>query len=670
MFVSIRNLRSAVALTLGLCLGNVAWSKPSIQSIAVSPNPLLTGQSFTIAVTASPDATQATAMVDFHPGKPLSLQVPLTQQGLIWTGSGVVPAELKHPDKSGAKVTVQLFDAAHHQEEEVVHVDVDVLSLSADFAGGILTITGDEHDNTLVASRDPAGTILVNGGTVAVTGGLPTIANTTLIRILGLEGNDVLLVDDGNGPMPPASLLGGEGDDTLTGSANADELDGGPGDDTLFGRDGNDSLVGGAGNDTLNGGRGLDQFFGGEGDDEMVWNPGDGSDLVEGEDGEDTLVFNGANVDENVDLSANGQRFRFFRNVGNVTMDCDGIERVVFHALGGADQVIVNSLAGTKVTAVALDLSGAAGAGDGHADTVAVRGTATNDLITLRGSTNGVDVLGLTAAVTIVGGEAGLDELVIDGLGGDDVVDAAAVEAGAIHLTLNGGAGNDTLIGGQGDDTFVWNPGDGSDVLEGQSGQDTMLFNGSNIGEVVELSANGQRLRFFRNVGSITMDCDEIELVRFNALHGADTITINDLNGTSVTNVSLDLAGAPDSGIGDNEPDAVIVTGSAGDDVVTVKGTSAGASVLGLSATVNVAGSDPALDQLIIRTLAGDDVLNASGLPAGVINLMADGGLDNDVLTGSAGDDVLLGGDGDDVLVGGPGTDALDGGPGNNVVIQ
>src|SRR6476660_8052381 len=70
ILVTFRNLRLAVLLTLGLSLGNVAWSKPSIQSIGVSPNPLTTGQNFTIAVTASPDVTQATATVGFRPGEP------------------------------------------------------------------------------------------------------------------------------------------------------------------------------------------------------------------------------------------------------------------------------------------------------------------------------------------------------------------------------------------------------------------------------------------------------------------------------------------------------------------------------------------------------------------------------------------------------------------------
>ena len=64
----------------------------------------------------------------------------------------------------------------------------------------------------------------------------------------------------------------------------------------------------------------------GAGDDKFIWNPGDGSDTVEGQAGTDTLQFNGSNANENVDISANGSRVRFFRDVGNVTMDLNGIE--------------------------------------------------------------------------------------------------------------------------------------------------------------------------------------------------------------------------------------------------------------------------------------------------------------------------------------------------------
>jgi Ca2+-binding RTX toxin-like protein len=690
MFFSFRNLRLGASLALGLSLGNVVWSAPSIQSIEVSPNPLATAQSFTVTVNASRDVTRAIAVVSFRPGRPRLLRIPLTQQGETWTGSGLVPADLRHqlPGQAGAMVKVILFDANHERATRVVHLGVEIHSISAVVSGDILTITGDDHDNTLVASRDAAGAIFINGGAVQVTGGISTVANVSVIRILGLEGDDVLVVDESGGPMPPANLLGSEGDDTLVSSANADELDGGPGNDVLFSRGGIDRLLGGPGDDTLDGGSGIDEFFGGAGNDQIVWNPGDGSDLVEGEDGKDTLVFIGANANETVDVSANGQRLRFFRDPGAITMDCDGIERVDFRALGGTDLVTVNDLTGTQVANVFLDLSSTLGTGDGLADTVVVNGTATNDLIAVSGSTNGVDVFGLTAAVAVVGAEQGFDELIINALGGTDTVDASEVEAGAIDLTLNGGAGNDMLIGGQGndlligaqgtdigfcgagDDTFVWNPGDGSDVVEGEGGQDTMLFVGANIAENVDISANGRRLRFFRDAGNITMDCDEVEVVQFNALGGPDRITVNDLNGTSVTTVHLDLANPPDSGLGDNLTDTIIVNGTAGNDVVTVSGAATSVSVIGLSATVSVAGSEGAFDTLLLQLLAGTDLAGAEGLQNGVINLTVDGGQGNDVIIGSAGADTMLGGEGDDVLNGGPGLDALDGGPGDNIVIQ
>ena len=81
------------------------------------------------------------------------------------------------------------------------------------------------------------------------------------------------------------------------------------------------------------------------------------------------MLFNGANAAERIDLSANGNRLRFFRDVGNITMDTDGVERVDFKALGGADLVTVNDLAGTDVENVNADLAGTPdGAGDGLVD--------------------------------------------------------------------------------------------------------------------------------------------------------------------------------------------------------------------------------------------------------------------------------------------------------------
>src|SRR4029079_18418133 len=100
------------------------------------------------------------------------------------------------------------------------------------------------------------------------------------------------------------------------------------------GSQGVDFLFGGDGNDVITGGRGNDAALMGAGDDVFVWNPGDGSDTVEGQDGTDTLQFNGANVAEKIDLSANGERLRLTRDVGNVVMDTNDVERVNVVALG------------------------------------------------------------------------------------------------------------------------------------------------------------------------------------------------------------------------------------------------------------------------------------------------------------------------------------------------
>jgi Ca2+-binding RTX toxin-like protein len=466
-------------------------------------------------------------------------------------------------------------------------------------------------------------------------------------------------------------------------------VNGGNGNDTITGSQGADRLLGGDGNDTVIGGRGNDTALLGNGNDTFIWNPGDGSDVVEGQTGTDTLVFNGANIGENMDISANGQRVRLFRDIANITMDLNGVERIQVNALGAADTITVNDLTGTDAKQVAIDLSAPAGSGqgDGASDTVIVNGTAGDDHISIATSGSSVVVNGLAAQVTVAGAEAGKDSLVVNGAAGNDTINASALTAGQINLTINGGAGNDTITGsagddtviggtgndtallGAGNDTFVWNPGDASDTVEGQAGVDTLRFNGAIIDESIDISANGSRARLTRDIGTVTMDLKGVEHIDFNAKGGADAITIHDLSGTDVTVVNIDLAGTPGSGVGDSAPDTITIDGTAGNDVIQIVGDANGVTIFGLAATVNITGFDAATDRLVINGLDGDDVITASGLAAGAIQLTANGGNGDDVLAGSPGNDVLHGDAGDDVLLGGGGQDVLDGGPGSNTVI-
>jgi hypothetical protein len=191
-----------------------------------------------------------------------------------------------------------------------------------------------------------------------------------------------------------------------------------------------------------------------------------------------------------------------------------------------------------------------------------------------------------------------------------------------------------------------------------------MAFIGANVSENIDVSANGGRVLFFRNVANVLMDLDDVEAIDLKALGGADVVVANDLSGTDVVELNTDL------GPGDVAADRVVVQGTSGDDVAVVVGDASGTSVFGLAAQVNVTGTEAANDRLTVNALAGDDVVEASGLAAGAIALTADGGTGDDVLVGGAGNDTLLGGAGNDVLVGGPGNDVLDGGTDENVVIQ
>ena len=327
---------------------------------------------------------------------------------------------------------------------------------------------------------------------------------------------------------------------------------------------------------------------------------------------------------------------------------------------------------------------GRAGGGDVSANSVTANATQGADVFGVAGDAGGITVFGLQAQVDIFNAEQANDRLVLNGLGGDDVIDATSLEADGIRLTVNGGLGDDVILGseggdlvsggdgddlallGAGDDTFVWNPGDDNDTVEGQSGFDTLLFNGSNASENIDISANGGRVRFFRDVASVLTDLNDVELIRLNALGGADDIVVDDLSGTDATEIDIDLAAF--GGGGDAQPDTVTINGTGNDDLILVVQDQDGILVLGLAATVRVRNFELANDQLIINALGGSDVIEASAVTT--YGLTLNGGDGDDVLIGGDGNDTFYDGPGDDVMLGGLGIDAWISGGGVDVFIQ
>ncbi len=113
-------------------------------------------------------------------------------------------------------------------------------------------------------------------------------------EILGAEGKNLVGTDDSD------TLLGGSGNDFISGKKGSDSLDGGAGNDTIYGGRGLDTLTGGSGDDILFGGRGDDSLEGGAGNDSLYGGKGNdtllgglGDDFLSGEGGNNFLIGGG-----------------------------------------------------------------------------------------------------------------------------------------------------------------------------------------------------------------------------------------------------------------------------------------------------------------------------------------------------------------------------------------
>ena len=329
---------------------------------------------------------------------------------------------------------------------------------------------GDDTD--LNEGGDGSDTVEVNGGNGAEQ--FTATANGTRVRFDRINPAP-FSIDIGTSERLTLNANGGDDSFSATGNLAAliqITVDGGTGNDTLLGSNGADFLLGGDGNDFVDGNQGNDTALLGAGDDTFQWDPGDGSDIVEGQDGVDKMLFNGANINERMDVSANGGRIRFTRDVATIVMDLNDVERIDAKMLGGADNLTVNDVTGTDLTVVNADLFGTGNVDDGAADTVTVNATNGADVVSASGDNTGVSAIGLAARVNVTGGTAANDRLAVSLLQGDDVVDGSGLAASAMPLVADGGQGDDVLIGGAGNDTL--RGGDGDDVLIGGAGADVL----------------------------------------------------------------------------------------------------------------------------------------------------------------------------------------------------
>ena len=199
-----------------------------------------------------------------------------------------------------------------------------------------------------------------------------TTSDAVFIEIDGGEGNDILQGSDDQADK----IIGGMGNDWISGLGGNDDLDGGEGNDQIWGGAGNDTIRGREGNDTLVGGAGNDVIEGGAGNDRILYTVGDGDDIVDGgtETGTthpdyDELVVGGDATARTftLGLASGGTEIGdaaskdILVSYAGGSVRADEIERVTFNLGSSGDTVVLNSVAGSAIAPSTIVINGGLG---------------------------------------------------------------------------------------------------------------------------------------------------------------------------------------------------------------------------------------------------------------------------------------------------------------------
>ncbi len=400
----------------------------------------------------------------------------------------------------------------------------NALAGTASLSGSNIGYTAPAGETNLLTVSQSATAIVFTDTGAAVTAGAGCTAmganaascaippNLNLVYASLGDGNDTAtMADSVVGPSGSGfQLLGGAGNDTLTGGENiGDYLSGDDGNDTLNARAGNDGLSGGIGNDSEVGGLGNDTF-GGEA----------GTDTIDGGPGRDTLTLR-ATPDgaDTISLGADRDRLDARERTSPLVLTMDGV----------ADD-------------------GEAGEGDNIGADVE-------------------DVEGGQAANRMVGTQTGAPTRMQGGPGNDSITGGPgtdSISSGAGNDTISSGEGTDQIFDGSGADTIATGAGDdeidasfddgSADVMSGGSGTDRVTFTERLTPIAVSLDdvANDGRAGENDNVAA---DVEDVVGTAFN-----DT-----LSGSSSSN-QLDGGGGSDtlSGLGGSDS----LTGGRGNDLL------------------------------------------------------------------------------------------------------
>ncbi len=492
-------------------------------------------------------------------------------------------------------------------------------------------------------------------------------------QVAGAAGNDELYGGAGNdvvdGGSESDTIEGGAGNDTLTGGAGFDYLSfaattgnvtvnlnattvsgvftgtdtistfeavlGGHGNDSITGTGGDNVLVGGAGNDTVSAGGGADTVEGGLGNDNL-----------DGGGGVDVLSYRGATAGVNVTLNGTGtgegsDTTTGFENLTGSfhddTLTGDGQGNLI-EAGGGNDQVDGGLGADTIDGETGNDTLAGGGGDDlifGGAGTVSstVAGNVAQDF---NWSTSGGD--------TLPGGGISQDTGVM-----------------TVNVSYAGGPHASTFTPTSTAPIYVAPTETFSSVSGAFISRESPDSSGNNLGQddptVVRVDFANPDAGFSSEVENVRFRISDIDR---NASGHRDRVVVYayDAEGRRVPVEFIEESSALETG-----GDTVQATAGAG---------GSNDSLVGGSVLVRVAGPVSRIEIQYDNIQDSSQHIRVSDIQFQAVPIgeddSIDGGAGNDTLFGGIGNDTLLGGTDNDVLFGGAGNDSLDGGDGNDTI--
>jgi Ca2+-binding RTX toxin-like protein len=445
---------------------------------------------------------------------------------------------------------------------------------------------------------------------------LTIAAAASSLSVTGLSYS--LVVNQADPTLDGMNFHGQAGNDTISAAGLATAilqlvLGGDAGDDTITGSAVADQLFGGADNDVLVGGAGGDAMFGESGNDLMIWNAGDGDDVLDGGAGTgDVAQVRASDAGELLSVGNTATTVNVGSPGGGFSLDILATEFLLLEGRGGNDFIQAN---GALAGLILVTLDGGAGndnivggnggdtilGGDGDDFVQDAWATITPCWAPATISSCGSPV----TAATLSRVKASVDALQFDGAAAGEVFNITS-SAGRIAVQRDIGSATVTLDAVE------------QLVVNAAAGSDTIF-----VTDLAGGGATAVTLNLAQTIGGSTPDL-EVDNVVVSGGSANETVTISGASGLA------SITGLPAS-ISINQLDShdnLNVAGGGGNDTISASGVF-----------------------LTLQSLVLDGNGRRRHLVGSAFKDALFGGTGNDIVQSNGGSDTISLGDGDDLFI-------------------